>query len=298
MNKNFTFKFTRKNNLRPKRIVILGTSGIISTNLQKILKKKSIKVISIGRSKLNFKNKNSTKILTKKIKSEDVIIFCSAEAPAKNIIMLINNLKICNTICNSLKNKKISQIIYISSDAVYADSRNKITENSSTAPNNFHGIMHLTRELILKNQFNKLLCILRPTMIYGDGNTHNGYGPNQFLNFALKNEPLSIFGNGEERRDHMYIEDLVKIIVKCIERRGVGSLNLVSGKVYTFKYLAELIINISKSKSKLIKVKRLGSMPHNGYRPFNIRMLKHFFGDIRMTSIKEGLRNYTNILRK
>ena len=206
--------------------------------------------------------------------------------------MLINNLKICNTVCNSLKKKKISQIIYISSDAVYADSRNKITENSNKTPNNFHGKMHLARELILKNQFNELLCILRPTMIYGDGDTHNGYGPNQFLNLALKNEPLSIFGNGEEKRDHMYIEDLVKIIIKCIERRGVGSLNLVSGKVYTFKYLAELIIDISKSKSKLKTIKRIGPMPHNGYRPFNIKLIKNYFSDIKMHSITEGLKQY------
>ena len=78
----------------------------------------------------------------------------------------------------------------------------------------------------------------------------------------------------------------------------MGSLNLVSGKVYSFKYLAELIIQISKSKSKLTKVKRFGPMPHNGYRPFNIRMLKHFFRDIRMNTIKNGLRIYTNILRK
>jgi len=38
--------------------------------------------------------------------------------------------------------------------------------------------MHLTREMILKNKFNKILCILRPTLIYGPGDSHNGYGPN------------------------------------------------------------------------------------------------------------------------
>ena len=55
--------------------------------------------------------------------------------------------------------------------------------------------MHLTREIILRNKFKKILCILRPTLIYGMGDSHNGYGPNRFINLAVKNKSISIFGN-------------------------------------------------------------------------------------------------------
>ena len=154
--------------------------------------------------------------------------------------------------------KKIDQLIYISSDAVYADIKGKITEKTVTSPNSFHGLMHMTRELMLKNKFKKLLCILRPTLIYGLGDTHNGYGPNRFVGLATKNKPMLIFGNGEERRDHIFVDDLVKIIAKCLEKKALGILNLVSGKVYSFKYLAKLIIAETKSNSKMIKIKRKG----------------------------------------
>ena len=145
---------------------------------------------------------------------------------------------------------------------------------------------------MLKIKFNKILCILRPTLIYGKGDTHNGYGPNRFINLALKHKPLKIFGNGEERRDHIFIGDLIKIVISCIERKGLGDLNLATGKVYSFKYLAELICNISNSRSKLIKIKRIGPMPHNGYRPFNINLLTHHFRDIKMTPIEIGVKKY------
>ena len=290
--KILSFKFNNRSEKKPKRVVVLGTSGIISSNLQKVLKKKYVNILPIGRSKLDLKSKNTIKALARKINKEDVVIFIAAEAPVKNIKMFINNLKICGTVCESLKKKKIKQLVYISSDAVYADVMGKISENSSTLPNSLHGLMHLTRELILKERFKKILCILRPTLIYGVGDTHNGYGPNRFINLANKNKNIKLFGRGEELRDHIYIEDIVKIIIECIIKKATGVLNLASGKVYSFNYLAKAIVRLSKSKSKILKTKRVGKMPHNGYRPFNIKSLKENFPRVKVGSLKKNLEEY------
>lgn len=292
------FQFSNFNKKKPKRVIILGTSGIISRNLQKELNKESINFLPIGRSNLNLKKKNASKILGKKIKTGDVVVFLAAEAPVKNIKMFINNLIICNTVCDSLKRKKIVHIVYISSDAIYADVKEKITEKSITSPNSLHGLMHLARETIIRNKFSNILCVLRPTLIYGAGDTHDGYGPNRFLRLALKNKPIKIFGHGEERRDHIFIDDLIKIIVKCIEKKGLGNLNLASGNIYSFKYLAKEIIYLTKSKSKMVKIERKGPLPHNGYRPFNIKLLKNNFKDIKISSIKNGIKKYIGSLAK
>ena len=47
-------------------------------------------------------------------------------------------------------------------------------------------MMHVIRENYLKSLFLKKLCILRPTLIYGEGDPHNGYGPNKFIRLAKK----------------------------------------------------------------------------------------------------------------
>ena len=47
------------------------------------------------------------------------------------------------------------------------------------------------------------LAILRPTLIYGAGDPHNGYGPNRFRRLAATGKPIILFGEGEERRDHV-----------------------------------------------------------------------------------------------
>ena len=212
--------------------------------------------------------------------------------------MFIDNLKICENVSSGLEKIKISHLIYISSDAVYTDTKNKIDEKSITSPDSLHGLMHKTRESILVNKFHKILCILRPTLIYGPGDSHNGYGPNRFIKYAMKNKSIILFGNGEERRDHIFIDDLIKIILKCIKKKALGSLNLASGKVCSFKNLAKIIIDLSNSKSKINRIKRVGPMPHDGYRPFNISLLKHRFKDVKISTIRIGIKKYLKYMSK
>ncbi len=275
-----------------KRVIVIGSTGIISTNLQKKLKEKNFKFITIGRKDINLKNNTSFKVLNKKIKKNDIIVFISAEAPAKNMKMFLSNLKICDNVCKSLESKKINKLIYISSDAIYSDTAKKINEKSQTLPNSIHGMMHLFREISLKTKFKDKLCILRPTLIYGPGDTHNGYGPNRFINLAKKNENIKLFGKGEERRDHIYIDDLINILFICIKKNKLGTYNIASGRVSSFNKIAKSIVSLSASKSKVLNSKRIGSMPHNGYRPFDISLIKKNFKNIELKSIQNGIKKY------
>ena len=277
------------------RIVILGSSGIISKNLQLELKEKELRFIVLGKKKINLKNKNSYMFLRKKIKNNDTVIFISAEAPVKNFEMFYNNISICSNVCRALKGKRIKKLIYISSDAVYSDSRSKLKESSETKPLSLHGLMHLSRELQLKTFFEEILCILRPTLIYGYGDTHQGYGPNKFLNLAKKNENITLFGNGEELRDHIYISDIISVLLECIQKKKIGIFNLASGEVNSFYNLAKIIVESTDSNSKVYKTKRVGLMPHNGYRPFNIQKLKKNFKSIKFKSFKKGILEYLSI---
>ena len=66
--------------------------------------------------------------------------------------MYEKNNKITKNFTNFLKKfKNISQLINISSDAVFADSKKLIHENSCKSPDNLHGLMHLQREIFFKN---------------------------------------------------------------------------------------------------------------------------------------------------
>ena len=100
--------------------------------------------------------------------------------------------------------------------------------------------MHLYRENILKIYF-KNITILRPTLIFGSNDPHNGYGPNSFIRNAQKGKNIKLFGKGEEIRDHVYIDDVVKIITIVIKKNFYTDFNIVSSKEVSFYEIAKCI---------------------------------------------------------
>jgi UDP-glucose 4-epimerase len=291
------FNFLNKEK-KIKRVLILGSSGIISKNFQSKLQKENIPFLVIGRKKIDLTRKKSIKKLSKLVKKNDVILFLASNAPVKNLSTYIENINICKTVYESIEEKKISQFCYISSDAVYKDSKYKLNESSLAEPSNFHGLMHITREKILNLKFKNKLCILRPTMIYGKHDTHHGYGPNLFLQQINSNKNINIFGKGEERRDHVYINDLTEILLICLKKNARGIVNVASGNIYSFYSIAsEIMKNINK-KVKIINIKRNGPMPHNGFRPFDVSLLKKKFKTVKLTTFKTGLKKYMRSLEK
>ncbi len=196
------------------------------------------------------------------------------------------NIKIVENLIEVLVNKKLRHLTYLSSDAVYKDSKGLITEDSPCEPDSLHGLMHLTREKIFENYFPNNLCILRPTLVYGKEDPHNGYGPNSFLKIANKNQNIQLFGKGEERRDHINIDDVGRISSKLILNSFVGKINIVTGKVITFYKIAKTIQKNINPNIKIEFRKRSGPMPHNGYRAFDNKKISRIFKNFKFKTIE------------
>ena len=252
-----------------QRIVILGSNSFIAKYFIEYLKKDKINFLPINRTKVDLEKKNSSKYLSKVIRDNDTCVFVAANAPVRNEKMFLSNILMAKNICNSIKTKNIKHFIYVSSDAVYADSKKKIKETSKKEPDNLHGLMHLTREMMIKTIIDKKkLTIVRPTLIYGAGDPHNGYGPNQFLRLIRQKKNIKLFGKGEELRDHIQVEDVALMLYLIAKKNISGEFNLVTGKVISFLNIAKQLIKDYDSKIKIIFLKRTGPIPHNGYRAF------------------------------
>ena len=272
------------------KIVILGSNGFISRNLIKNLSKKKIKYIGLNRTNCDLESVSSIKILKKHINKNDIVVFVAANAPVKNSEMLYSNIRICENVCKAIGSIKLTKLIYVSSDAVYKDSAKKINEKSICQSENLHGVMHYTREQMLINTIKSPISIVRPTLVYGSDDPHNGYGPNSFFRKAIKNEDITLFGKGEELRDHINIDEVTNLLTHIIKSKKIGVYNLVTGKVYSFYNIAKKIIKLTGSKSKIITTKRIGKMPHNGYRAFNRSKLNKEFPKLKKISLDGGIK--------
>ena len=273
----------------PSRVVILGGKGFIGTEVTKRLMELNSNVLSLGRKELDLLSDKSVEILSEYLNPEDSLLVISAEAPVKNNMMLERNIKIASNICEAINIVKPNHMIYVSSDAVYADTKELINEKSCAQPTSLHGVMHLTRETMLVNHFSGPLGIIRPTLIYGLKDPHNGYGPNRFRRLAIKGEDVVLFGDGEELRDHIFIDDVVKLIVNMLLHRSKGILNAATGNVITFFELAEIIVSRFSNNSRILCTERSGLIPHNGYRAFNSSNTFKAFPEFTYTDIREWI---------
>ncbi|MDA7734170.1 SDR family oxidoreductase [Candidatus Pelagibacter sp.] len=270
------------------RVVILGANSFIGKAIVKKFKNRNIKSVLLTRKEVDLEKKQSTKKLKQILKKGDTVIFIAAVAPVKNIEMLNQNLIICKNIVETLKIKKPNHLVYISSDAVYSDSRKKINEKSETTPGSFHGFMHLIRENML-NELDCLKCFIRPTLVFGSSDPHNGYGPNKFIRCAQKNEQIILFGKGEEQRDHIHVDNVAEIVFGSVIKKISGIINAVSGNVISFNEISK---NLKKIYPNLIvkTSKRNGPMPHNGYRVFDNKLLRKKFPDIAIIKLSDWIK--------
>jgi UDP-glucuronate decarboxylase len=103
----------------------------------------------------------------------------------------------------------------------------------------------------------------------------NTYGPmmdmndgrvvSNFIVQALRNEPITIYGSGEQTRSFCYVSDLVEGLYKLMESNSVGPINLGNPNEFTVKALAEKIIPLTGSKSEIV----FGELPEDDPRKRN-----------------------------
>ena len=257
-----------------KRIVLFGSNGFVSSSIKKYLKKVKYNFIVLGSKRYDLTNLKNIKKINKILSNDDIILFTSSIAPSKTFQEFNKNITMSLNMIRAIGEKKINKFVYLSSDAVYKDTKSPINEKTEAVPTTLHGLMHVTRERIFSSFFYKKMLVVRPTLIYGENDPHNGYGPNSFIRLAKKNLNIKLFGKGEERRDHININTVVILILDLIKKDKFGVFNLCSGSVISFNNLAKKIIKIIGSKSKIIYTKRVGPMHHLGLRQFDIKKLK------------------------
>lgn len=231
---------------RPSRVLILGRSGFVAKYLIAELEKSRIPVEAIGRPELDLTAASSVDALSGFVRPDDTVVILSALTPDKgrDFRTLMKNLRMAEQLCEVFERRPCAHAIYISSDAVYDAHKTPLDEDSSREPVDLYALMHTAREMMLGSVLEARgipSCVLRPVNIYGLGDTHNSYGPNRFIRQAFQDRRIVLFGEGEERRNHLSVEDAVKLIELCIRHRTTGTLNLLAPRTVSFRKAAELV---------------------------------------------------------
>jgi len=271
------------------RAVVLGAAGFVGGAAVRHLRAAGIETLALGRKEIDLLSPDAPAVLRGQLRPGDTVVFVSAKAPCKDAAMLVENVRMAGAVCAAIKGLAIAHLVYVSSDAVYKDSTESLDEASCAEPGSAHGAMHLAREVLLRGDYPGPFAIFRPTLIYGLDDPHNGYGPNRFRRLASAGKAISLFGDGEERRDHVSVEDVAGLLVEIIKHQSTGVLNAVSGSVVSFRELAEFTAAQFSPGFAVSGTPRSGPMPHNGYRAFDASAVARAFPDFRITPWREGI---------
>lgn len=160
-----------------------------------------------------------------------------------------------HNIVKAAKNFGSKKIIYASSSAVYGKGNQGISkEENDLHLENGYAIAKRLNELYL-NALTKEEGIstnsLRFFNVYGVRQDDRMVVP-RFFQQAMTNEPIEVFGNGEQTRDFTHVSDVIKIITNLIQNPNINGIYNVSRGIETpIVQLAQMIKEVTRSNSEI-----------------------------------------------
>jgi nucleoside-diphosphate-sugar epimerase len=272
----------------PERVVLLGARGFIGAAIRKELEARRAPCLLLTSADLNLAETSAADKLAVALKATDSVVMLAALTPDKgrDIVTLMKNLLMMQNTCAAIGKTGCAHLVYFSSDAVYDSAISRVSEDTPASPQDLYGAMHYTREIMARSLVNVPLLVLRPTLVYGVDDTHNSYGPNRFRRAGQKDGKITLFGGGEETRDHIHVDDLAALTVRCLLHRSTGTLNAATGISHSFFEVAQVVARHFKNPVEIVKTPRANPVTH---RHYDITGSIKAFPDIRFIPLDEGV---------
>ena len=218
-----------------------------------LLKKNKIKIY-----KIDAKNLLKIKNIFNKL-NPDVIIHLAAVSHAnrsnKDPQKTFDNSLV--TLQNSLEasKKTNTHFIFFSSSMVYGDfKKNSVNENSSCNPKGIYGTLKYCCEMMIKSYnevYDLKYTIVRPSALYGERCISSRVGQ-IFLEKTINNEEIIINGDGTDKLDFTYIDDLMNGVHKIIKNKK--SINQIFNITFGNARKITDMLNLVKKNFKNVNV--------------------------------------------
>lgn len=211
----------------------------------------------------------------------------------KNPIGVLDDIKGIENICRLSKNIGVRRVFYASSSEVYGEPV-EFPQNVHTTPLNSripYAIVKNLGEAFLKSyqkEFGLNYTIFRFFNTYGPKQSKD-FVISKFLYAALNNHDITIYGDGSQTRTFCYIDDNIEACTKiAYNDLFINEVVNIGNSIETsINELAEIIIRLTKSKSKIINVPPLAEGDMKRRCPDNSDMLKVL--NRKLISLEDGI---------
>ena len=214
----------------------------------------------------------------------------------RTLVAALRRAGIAASLCEALGKVTPAHVVYFSSDSVYPMAAGLVSEASCCEPDDLYGTMHRTREMMVESATSAPVAVLRSTLVYGAGDTHNSYGPNRLDRTAHNDGKITLFGAGEETRDHILVDDVAALTTLVLSHRSTGAMNLATGRSISYAALATKIAALFDGPVDIIGTPRQNPITH---RRFAVTAIHKAFPTFVFTPLDEGLaKAHADMLRE
>lgn len=285
--------------MRNKRVIgITGATGFVGKHLVKKLNDEGFTTRALVRD-LDKENEAEETIqgdletgngLEEFTKDLEVIVNLVGrfQPPFKD--QLSGNAVTLESLCTAVQKNEVKKIIHISATAVYGlpQEGQIFIEKNVPLPDTLYALSKKTSEDVANfynRNFGLSFIILRPPNIYGPDSDH-GVVCN-FIKSVKETGGVIIHGDGTQKRDFLYIGDLVDAIIKCLDyKTGWDVFNITTADP---KDLNELVSTLSKVMGKEIKITYQGEAQGAKVVSADNSKAQEKLGWEPKTSLEEGL---------
>lgn len=274
--------------MNPARVVLLGARGFIGRTLVPALQRAGIATLPVSSADLDLATDCAADRLAAMLQPHDALVMLAALTPDKGrgLQPFLTNIHMAASLCGALGKVTPAQVVYLSSDSVYPMATGLVSEASCAEPDDLYGMMHLAREMMVKSATKAPVAVLRSTLVYGAEDTHNSYGPNRFRRMAHSDGKVTLFGEGEETRDHILVDDVAALTILVLRHRSIGTLNLATGRSISYAELAKKVAALLDNPIDITSTSRQTPITH---RHFDVTAIYKAFPTFNFTPLDKGL---------
>ncbi len=283
------------------KILITGASGFLGTHYSRWADKNNTSLIKGTTSKIEKGytqfHKNYENILSV-LKDENisaVIHFASAVPQnyqtASFKETFLPNMQMMDNLVNFAIEKKVRKFIYISGFG-------SIERSSHPLITDFYTMSKVCGDYFISilNSIEMESVALKLSAPYGEFLKKKNV-INTFINNALRNQDLSVFGTGMREQNFIYAEDVCRAVDLSLKNNISGVYEIVSPRNINMIDLANLVIKLTESSSKIEFSRKID--PQESFRPsYDHLKAETDFGFKTKFSIEDGLEKYIAWLKK
>jgi GDP-L-fucose synthase len=265
--------------MNKKKILITGASGFVGTNLCKLISKSKYNLFATYFKKKKFVRFKKITYLKKDLtifknciemtKNMNTVIMCAANSSGANVIVnnplahFTPNVIMNTNMLQACYQNNVKKFIFISSNTVYPNTKKIMTEKDSKY--NFFSkyytvawmkkFSEISCEIFSKKINSNLSCIIiRPANLYGpfDKFTSNEAKviPALIRRAIEKDNPFEVWGDGNDLKDFLYIDDFIESILKLINYETKFDIfNICFGKSISIRKILDYILKISRLRT-------------------------------------------------